>query len=147
MTTSKTPVTFSLQFVSITISSFVMSGFPEGDAATFVFGNDDFEKSESSDGFVIFVQKHNNTLDGMIRLQQGNPLIAQLRALHEASLAAGGLHYPFMAKNLKSPDELVRGSLLFKKRFDIKWGDSANPVEVPFFLTTDNMDGGTITPT
>lgn len=142
-----TPVTFSLQFVAITISSFIMSGFPEGDAATFAYPNDDFEKSESSDGFVIFVQKHNSTLDGMLRLQQGNPRIVQMRALHEASRNAGGITYPFTALNLKSPDEIVRGSLLFKKRFDIKWGDSANPVELPFFLTADEMAGGTLTPT
>ena len=141
------PVTFSLKHCSINVDSLTMSGFAEGDALTLEFPNDDFEKQESSDGNVIFVQKHNSVLDGMLRLGQGIPLIPLLRQLHENSLAAGGLHYSFSAVNLKSDDEICKGLLLFKKRAPIKWGDAGQPVEFPFFLTVTAMAGGTITPT
>ncbi len=142
-----TPVTFSLQFVSINISSFTLSGFAEGDAMTLEYPNDDFEMQASSDGLVIFIQKHNPTCDGMIRLGQGNALISPLRQLHQLSLDAGGIHYPFTAKNLKSPDEEAAGSLLFKKQPPIKWSDSAQPAEFAFFLTASRFAGGTILPT
>lgn len=141
------PVTFSLQFCSINIDTLTMSGMAEGDALTLEFPNDDFEKQESSDGNVIFVQKHNSTLDGMLRLGQGVPLISLLRQLHEASLLAGGLTYQFSAVNLKSADEIVKGALLFKKRPPIKWGDTGQPVEFPFFLAVTVMAGGVIIPT
>lgn len=142
-----TPVTFSLQFVSLTISSFSLSGFPEGDALTLEYPNDDFEKHESSDGFVIFVQKHNNAVDGMFRLQQGNPLISPMRQLVKASKLAGGIHYPFLAKNLKSPDEIAQGKMLFKVQPPIRFADSAQPAEFKFFLTPKQFAGGAITPT
>jgi hypothetical protein len=141
------PVTFSLQFCSINVDSLTLSGFAEGDALTLEFPNDDFEKQESSDGEVIFVQKHNSTLDGMLRLGQGVPGVSQLRQLHELSLAAGGVTYQFSAVNLKSADEICTGSLLFKKRAPIKWGDTGQPVEFPFFLTVTQIAGGTIIPT
>lgn len=141
------PVTFSLQYCSINIDSLTMSGMAEGDALTLEYPNDDFEKQESSDGNVIYIQKHNSVLDGMLRLGQGVPLIGLLRNLHEASLLAGGLNYSFSAVNLKSNDEICKGSLLFKKRPPIKWGDTGQPVEFPFFLAATVMAGGTIIPT
>ena len=141
------PVTFSMQFVSVSISSLTMSGFAEGEGVSLDFPSDDFDLQAGSDGFAIFVQKHNPVLDGTIRLTQGNPLIAQIRLLHEASLAAGGVTYPFTAINLKSPDEVCTGALLFKKRIPIKWADSAQPAEIPFFLTVSSMTGGTLIPT
>jgi hypothetical protein len=124
-----------------------MSGFAEGDALTVEYSNDDFEVQNSSDGEAIFVQKHNSVADGMLRLGQGNLLIPLLRQLHEASLTAGGLTYAFSAVNLKSPDELVRGNLIFKKRIPIKWADTASPAEIPFFLQVSLISGGSITPT
>ena len=141
------PVTFSLQFCSINIASVPISGFAEGDALTLEYPNDDFEKQESADGNVIYIQKHNNTLDGMLRLGQGVPHIGLLRQLHEASLTAGGINYDFSAVNLKSTDELCKGKLLFKKRPPIKWGDTGQPVEFPFFLAATVITGGTIIPT
>lgn len=144
----KTARTFSLQFCSITVSTLpALSGFAEGDALTVEYPNDDFEKQESSDGQVIWVQKHNSTADGMIRLGQGNSLISLLRQLHQASVDAGGITYQFSAKNLKSPDELVTGNLMFKKHIPIKWGDTAQPAEIPFDLLVTAIAGGDITPT
>ncbi len=139
--------TFSLQFCAVTVGTLpALSGFAEGDALTVEFPNDDFEVQNSSDGEAIGVQKHNTVADLMIRLGQGNPLITQLRQLHEASLAAGGITYPFSAINLKSPDELVTGDLLFKKRIPIKWGDTAQPAEIPAFLNVTQIVGGTLLP-
>jgi hypothetical protein len=143
----KTVRTFSLQFCSITVSTLpALTGFAEGDALTLEYPNDDFEAQESSDGEVIWVQKHNSNMDGMIRLGQGNSLISLLRQLHQASLDAGGLSYQFSATNLKSPDESVTGLLVFKKHIPIKWGDTAQPAEVPFGLTVTSIAGGAITP-
>lgn len=139
--------TFSLQFCSVNVATLpALSGFAEGDALTVEFPNDDFEVQQSSDGEAIGVQKHNTMADGMLRLGMGSPLITLLRQLHEASLAAGGLTYPFSAINLKSPDEIVTGDLLFKKRIPIKWGDTAQPAEIPFFLNVTKIAGGTLLP-
>jgi hypothetical protein len=124
-----------------------VSGFAEGDALTVEFPNDDFEMQNSSDGQVIYIQKHNDVADGMIRLGQGNPLTDLMRQLHEASLAAGGLSYDFSAINLKSPTELVQGKMVFKKRVPVKWADTAQPAEIPFFLTVSVISGGNILPT
>lgn len=141
------PVTFSLNFIAVTIGPVgPITGYAEGDAVVMEFPNDDFERQESSDGFVIWIQKHNTVLEGMLRLGQGNPVISQLRQLHEASRNAGGILYPYSAKNLKSPDEAVSGGLIFKKRAPIKWGDTAQPVEIPFDLQPTVYGGGTLLP-
>lgn len=142
----KTAVTFALGQCSVQVSSYTVTGFASGDALTVEFPNDDFEKEDSSDGLVTFVQKHNSTADGMIRLGQGNPLITIMRQLHEASLFAGGITYQFTAINLKSPDEMVIGRLMFKKRIPIKWGDTVQHAEIPFFLVVEKIAGGTILP-
>jgi hypothetical protein len=140
--------TFSLQFCSVTLGTLpAVSGFAEGDAMTVEFPNDDFEVQNSSDGESIFVQKHNQVADGMIRLGQGNPLIDLIRALHEASLVAGGLSYDFSAINLKSPTELVKGKMVFKKRIPVKWADTAQPAEIPFYINVSAIAGGNILPT
>lgn len=141
------PVTFSLNFISVTIGPVgPLAGYAEGDAVVMEFPNDDFERQESTDGFTIWVQKNNTVLEGMIRLGQGNPFIALLRDLHAASLAAGGIMYPFTAVNLKSTDEKVSGNLIFKKRAPIKWADTAQPVEFPFDLQPTIYGGGTLPP-
>lgn len=142
----KTPVTFALSMCSVQISSFNMTGFAPGDALTIEFPNDDFDKEDSSDGLVTFIMKHQSTADGVIRLGQGNALIAIMRQLHEASLAVGGLTYQFSCINLKSPDEMAVGKLMFKKRLPIKWGDAIQHAEIPFFLVVEKIAGGTITP-
>jgi len=144
--TGKTTVTFDLEQCSIIVASIPMSGFAPGDGLTIEFPNDDFDKEDSSDGLVTFVRKHNHTADGQLRLGQGNPLIATLRQLHEASLAAGGLTYPFLCRNLKSLDEQVVGKLLFKKRIPLKWGDGMQHAEIPFFLVVEKIEGGTYIP-
>jgi hypothetical protein len=142
----QTSVTFSLQFCSITIGGIMLDGFPEGDAMTVAYDGDDFEAQNSSDGFVIYVQKHNNTATVTCRLQQGHAKIALLRQLHDLSVAGGGLMYSFNAVNLKSPDERIAGKFIFKKQPDIKWGDGANPVEFTGSLQPTIFAGGTITP-
>ena len=144
----KTVRTFSLQFCPVNISTLpALTGFAEGDALTLEFPNDDWEVQESSDGEVIFIQKHNSTMDGMIRLGQGNSLISLMRQLHQASLDAGGISYQFSAKSLKSPDEAITGRLMFKKHAPFKWGDTAQPAEFPFSLVVTMLAGGDITPT
>lgn len=142
-----TPVTFALSKCSVQFSTFTVRGFAPGDALTIEFPNDDVDKEDSSDGLVTFILKHQSTADGVIRLGQGNPLIAIMRQLHEASLAAGGITYPFSCINLKSPDELCVGKAMLKKRIPLKWGDGIQHAEVPFFLVVEKLSGGTITPT
>lgn len=143
---AKRSATFGLQFCSITIGSLpALSGFAEGDAMTIVYDGDDFEKQEGSDGYVIYIRKHNSTASLMFRLQQGHYLISLLRALHQASLAVDGVMYAFQAINLKSTDEVCTGRILFKKHPDMKWGDSANPLEFTAFLQVDKIVGGSAT--
>jgi len=143
----QTSVSFSLQFCSITIGSLPpMGGFPEGDALKIAFDGDDFEQQNSSDGFVVYVQKHNNTCTLTLRIQQGHYLIPLLRQLIEASRAAGGIFYPFSAINLKSTDEIVAGKLLFKKQPDLSWSDGASPVEFTASLQPTMFAGGSIIP-
>jgi hypothetical protein len=122
----------------------VVTGFAEGDGLTLEYPNDDFERQESSDGLVIWVQKHNTVCEGVLRLGQGIYLISLIRQLHEASLAAGGVFYPFSYKNLKSPDEYAAGQMIFKKRIPIKASDSAQPAEIPFDLQASVFAGGTL---
>jgi len=139
------PTTFSMNYVATSIASLpIVTGYAEGDGLTIEFPNDDFERQESSDGFVIWVQKHNTVAECMLRLGQGNPLIALIRTLHQASLLAGGLHYQFGAANLKSLDEVVSGSMIFKKHVPIKWSDTGQPAEIPFDLQVSNIAGGTL---
>ncbi len=139
-----TPVSFSLDFCSVNFSNVTMSGFAEGDGMVLEFPDDDFEFQHSSDGLIIAIKKHNVACDGMIRLGQGNLLITVMRQLHEASLAAGGIWYPFFAKNLKSPDEVAAGSAMLTKRIPFKWSDTAQPAEIPFKLAVTQFAGGTL---
>jgi hypothetical protein len=142
-----TPVTFSLNFCAVNLANLpAVTGFAEGDALNLEYPNDDFERQESSDGLVIWVQKHNTVVEGVLRLGQGNYLVALIRTLHEASKAAGGLLYPFSAKNLKSPDELAAGQMMIKKGPPIKWSDTAQPVEINFDLQASVFAGGTLLP-
>ena len=137
--------TFSMNFVATSIATIpVVTGYAEGDGLTLEFPNDDFERQESSDGDVIWVQKYNTVAEGMLRLGQGNALISLIRLLHEQSKAAGGLHSPFTAATLKRPDEVVAGKLIFKKTIGIKWADTPQAVEVPFDLKITKIEGGTI---
>lgn len=138
---------FSLNFCSVTLGTIPpFTGFADGDAVTMGYGNDDFEQTTSSDGHVIWVQKHNAVADVSIRLGQGNPLIAVVRQLHKASVLAGGILYPFNAVNLKSTDELVAGQAMIKKQPEIKWADSAQPIEITLGLSASTFAGGTILP-
>lgn len=139
--------TFSLNFCSVTLGTLPpFTGFAEGDAATMAYPNDDFEMQQSSDGHVIWVQKHNTVADVSIRLGQGNPLTALVRQLHVASLQAGGILYPFNAINLKSTDEIVAGQAMIKKQPEIKWADTAQPIEIMLGLSASTFAGGTILP-
>jgi len=143
---AKKSATFGLQFCAINIGSLPpLSGFAEGDAMTIAYDGDDFEKQEGSDGYVIYIRKHNSVASLMFRLQQGHYLITLLRQLHEASLAADGVMYSFNATNLKSQDEVASGRILFKKHADMKWGDSANPLEFTAHLQVDKIVGGSAT--
>lgn len=143
-----TPVSFSLAHCAVSVSTFTMSGFADGDALKLEFPNEDFEIQYSSDGHSIAVMKHDGAkCDGVIRLGQGNMLIAMLRQLHEASLRAGGIRYPFSAVNTKSPDERAAGSLLFMGRIPILWGDTAQAAEFKFDLAVTEFTGGTLIPT
>jgi len=141
------PTTFSLNFCSVIMAGVgPIEGFAEGDALMLEFPNDDFERQESSDGYVVWVQKHNTVCEGMLRLGQGNPLIALLRQLHDASKSAGGFLYSFTAENIKSPDERAAGSIIFKKNIPIKWSDTAQPAEIPFDFQPTVFAGGTLLP-
>jgi len=146
MTTDpKQLLSFALSKCAITISSYTVSGFAKGDALTVEFTNDDFMVEAGSDGLYTLIEQVGGDLaDGMIRLQQGNTLISVMRSLHKASLAAGGVAYQFRADNTKSPDEFITGKLIFKKKFPYKWGDSAQPMEIPFFLIVEQEQGGTL---
>lgn len=138
--------TFSLNFCALSLSSLQFSGFANGDGFTMTYPNDDFEMSQGSDGFVIWIQKHNSVVDVTLRLAQGNPLTALVRQLHVASLAAGGILYPFQYINLKSTDEIVAGQAMIKKQPDIGGGDSEKPVEIALGLTATTFAGGTYIP-
>lgn len=145
MTTPQQLLSFALSQCSVSVSSYTVSGFAKGDALTVEFPNDDFEIETGSDGYHTLIEKYGGDLaDGMMRLQQGNPLIAAFRTLHEASRTAGGVAYQFRAVNKKSPDEKVVGKLVFKKRTPIKWADTAQPAEIPFFLIVESIQGGTL---
>ncbi len=141
-----TTVSFALNQCSVTISTFTLTGYAAGDAVSIEFPSDDFEMEVGSDGFVTYVQKHNTTADVVIRLAQGNPLVDQLRALHETSRQAGGVTWPFNARNLKST-ESASGKLMFKKHPPIKWADSVQPIEFTASLSEVKISGGLITPT
>lgn len=137
--------TFSIQQVVITAGSLKFSGFAEGDGATFSWSGDDFEVQQGSDGEVLFIQKHNGVVEGMIRLTQGNDLIDQVNALHQASVDAGGLLYPMTYRELQGTG-LITGSVLFKKFADKKAADTGQPVEIPFFLVPSTWKGGSLIP-
>jgi hypothetical protein len=138
--------TFSLNFCSVSLSSITFSGYADGDGVTMSFPNDDFEVTIGSDGHAIWVQKHNVVCDVTIRLGQGNPQIDQVRQLHEASKANGGILYAFNANNLKSTDEVVSGSAMIKKSPDIKWSDTAQAAEIMLGVTATIFAGGTYLP-
>lgn len=138
--------TFSLNFCSVTLASIPFSGFANGDGITMGYANDDFEWSGGSDGFGIWVQKHNSNVDVAIRLAQGNPITALVRQLHVASLAAGGILYPFQYINLKSTDEIVAGQVMIKKHPDIKASNSEQPIEIALGLSASTFAGGTYVP-
>jgi hypothetical protein len=141
------PTTFSLNHCAIVMGGLgPFEGFAEGDALTLEQPNDDFESQESSDEHIIWVQKHASKMDGMLRLGQGNPLISAVKLLHEASRKAGGILYSFSAKNLKSTDELASGVIILKKRISLKWGDTAQPAEIPFDFLPSVYVGGTLPP-
>jgi hypothetical protein len=132
---------FDLNFLAVTIGSLAMSGFAEGDALTIAFTGDDFEVVQGSDGEVLFIRKHNSVADLTLRLAQGNPLIDQVRILHQLSLDAGGLTWDFLAQNLKGSDRAV-GQLMIKKFPDHKWADSNQPVEITGSLVVSDFSGG-----
>lgn len=139
--------TFSLNFCSVTLGTLPpVTGFADGDGCTMGYPNDDFEQVTGSDGFVIWVQKHNTVCDVSIRLAQGNPLTAQVRQLHKASLLAGGILYPFNAINLKSTDEIVAGQAMIKKQPEIKWADTPQPIEIMLGVSASTFAGGTYLP-
>lgn len=133
---------FDMNFVAITLGSFPFSGFADGDACTIAFGGDDWEVVQGSDGEVLYVRKNNAVAEVTLRLAQGNPLIDQTKILHKTSLAAGGLVWPFAAANLKGTDN-VTGNLMIMKYPDLKFSDSAQPVEIKGSLTVDQFVGGT----
>lgn len=138
--------TFSVNFVAATLASIPFSGYANGDGITMAYANDDFEWSGGSDGFGIWIQKHNTNVDVTIRLAQGNPGIALVRQLHVASLAAGGILYPFQYINLKSTDEIVAGQAMIKKSPDIKAADTESPSEIMLGVSATTFAGGTIIP-
>jgi hypothetical protein len=139
--------TFSLNFCSVTLGTLpAVTGFADGDGITMGYANDDFEQVTGSDGFVIWVQKHNTVVDVSLRLAMGNPLTAQVRQLHVASLAAGGILYPFNAINLKSTDEIVSGQAMIKKQPEIKWSDTPQPIEIMLGVSASTFAGGTYIP-
>lgn len=138
--------TFSLNFCSVTLASIPFSGFANGDGITMGYANDDFELSQGSDGFAIWIQKHNTNVDVTLRLAQGNPVTALVRQLHVASLALGGILYPFQYINLKSTDEIVAGQAMIKKHPDIKASDSEQPIEITLGLSASTFAGGTYIP-
>ncbi len=137
--------TFSLNQISVTIGSLKFTGFAEGDAVTLSWTNDDFEVVQGSDGNVVFIQKHNSVVDGVIRLTQGNDLIDQVNSLHAASVGAGGVLYPMGYKELQGTGQ-VTGSAMFKKYADKKAADSGQPIEIPFHLVPATWDGGLLIP-
>jgi hypothetical protein len=146
MITPQTRV-FSLNFCAVTLGTLpAFSGFADGDGITMGYANDDFEQVTGSDGFTIWVQKHNVVVDVSIRLAMGNPLTALVRQLHKASALAGGILYPFSAINLKSTDERVAGQAMIKKQPEIKWADSAQPIEIALGVSASEFAGGTIVP-
>ena len=139
--------TFSLNFCSVTLGTLpAFTGFAEGDAVTMGYPNDDFEMQQSSDGHVIWVQKHNTVVDVAIRLGMGNPMTALVRQLHKANKLAGGVLYPFNAINLKSTDEIVSGQAMIKKEPEIKWADTAQPIEIALGVSASTFAGGTYVP-
>lgn len=138
--------TFSLNFCSVSLSTLVFGGFADGDGVTMGYGSDDFEYTPGSDGHGIWVQKHNTKVDVVIRLAMGNPLTALVRQLHKASKLAGGILYPFNAINLKSTDEIVAGQAMIIKEPEIKWSDTAQPIEIALGVAATTFAGGTILP-
>ena len=139
--------TFSLNFCSVTLATLpAFTGFADGDGITMGYASDDFEYTPGSDGHGIWVQKHNTKVDVSIRLAQGNPMTALVRQLHVASLALGGKLYPFSAVNLKSTDEIVAGQAMIVKQPEIKWADTASPIEISLGLSAATFAGGTILP-
>ena len=102
--------------------------------------------SQGSDGFAIWIQKHNTNVDVTIRLAQGNPITALVRQLHVASLALGGILYPFQYQNLKSVDEIVAGQAMIKKHPEIKAADSESPIEITLGVSASTFAGGTYIP-
>lgn len=138
--------TFSLNFCAVTLASIPFSGFANGDGITMGYANDDFELSQGSDGFAIWIQKYNTSVDVTLRLAQGNPITALVRQLHVASLAAGGILYPFQYINLKSTDEIVAGQAMIKKHPEIKAADTESPIEIMLGLSASTFAGGTYVP-
>ncbi len=139
--------TFSLNFCSVTLATMpAFTGFADGDGVTMGYDSDDFEYTPGSDGHGIWVQKHNVKVNVAIRLAQGNPLTALVRQLHKASLLAGGILYPFGAINLKSTDEIVAGQAMIVKQPEIKWADTAQPIEIMLGVSATTFAGGTYLP-
>ena len=138
--------TFSLNFCAVTLASIPFSGFANGDGITMGYANDDFELSMGSDEFGIWIQKPNSNVDVVIRLAQGNPITALVRQLHVASLALGGVLYPFQYQNLKSTDEIVAGQAMIKKHPEIKAADTESPIEIMLGVSASTFAGGTYIP-
>jgi len=134
---------FDLQFCAITLSSLSLKGFAAGDAMVAEFPGDDFEFEQGSDGEILWIRKHNAVCNITIRLAQGNPQISQVAALHETSLAGGGIPYPFGAFYIKG-DEIISGSAMILNRMPIRWSDSAQPKEIKLGVGVTSWQGGTV---
>jgi hypothetical protein len=132
---------FDLQFLAVTLGTLTIRGWADGDALIGEFPNDDFELISGADGEVLVIRKHNSVADITLRIAQGNPLIDQVRQLHEASLQSGTLAYPFEAVNLRGTERMAGGAVI-KKRPRMAFSDSSQPVEINIGLVVSAWDGG-----